>query len=317
MWKIHHSHIIFLGGTMDFAHLWKVHPFLGCIESSFSQFPVIPCYPEVVNVNGRNVLNNISVTFEKGETQAARRRDGGTVAWRDAAAGDVDGSWLAIRTWIILRSGLGSNCVSLYILYIYIYIIYIYIYVFNYTYVYNYILCIALESEQLHWRTCIIEVFVTKKMVCSWFHINKASNPIIPRKWLLDSIWIPFFVPHEIFHFSIRDAPLDGEHQGEVGHRWAQWGGQEHTAQDHRSWVAGWCQDVVPHEHHGGWNLCVYFQGDIVLTLKYCNQIVCNRRSTIYRWFFALKQHSIYRVFPIATSDCRRVSGPEPPGQNV
>ena len=174
-----------------------------------------------------------------------------------------------------------------------------------------------MESEQLHLRTCIIEVFVTKKMVCSWFRITKASNRIIPRKWLLDSIWIPCFVPHEIFHFSIRDAPLDGEHQGEVGHRWTQWGGQEHTAQDHRSWVAGWCQDVVPHEHHGGWNLCVYFQGDIVLTLKYCNQIVCNRRSTIYRLFFALKQNSIYRVFPIATSDCRRVSGSGPPGQNV
>ena len=224
-------------GNHGFCTSMKGSPFFGVHWILI--FPV-PSYPEVVNVNGRNVLNNISVTFEKGETQAARRRDGGTLVWRDAAAGDVDGSWLAIRTWIILRSGLGSNCVSLYV------------------YIYIYILCIALGSEQLHWRTCIIEVFVTKKMVCSWFHITKASNPIIPRKWLLDSIWIPFFVLHEIFHFSIRDALLDGEHQGEVGHRWTQWGGQEHTAQDHRSWVAGVRMWYPTNTMEGGIYVCIF-----------------------------------------------------------
>ena len=41
--------------------------------------------------------------------------------------------------------------------------VYIYMFLIIYIYVYNYILCIALESKQLHWRTCIIEVFVTKK----------------------------------------------------------------------------------------------------------------------------------------------------------
>ena len=108
----------------------------GCIEPA--DFPSSVVF-EVANVNGRNVLNNISVTFEKGEPQAARRRLGRPFGgWPGPQDLPRDGG-----AWVLLKAvdGLlmvscssdfgsssdpfGTTCVS-------------------------FIFCIALDSEHLH-----------------------------------------------------------------------------------------------------------------------------------------------------------------------